>query len=78
MDETGYKNRSRSDVVGKTKSRELAFSFLRLGTNAFGGPAAHIAMKEVTMVKRRINSRYHIEIIAARSYHFLCYLVIRQ
>ncbi len=33
--------------------REIALSFLRLGTTAFGGPAAHIAMMEQEFVRRR-------------------------
>ncbi len=33
--------------------REIAFLFLRLGTVAFGGPAAHIAMMEDEIVTRR-------------------------
>lgn len=33
--------------------RELAFLYLRLGTTAFGGPAAHIAMMEDEVVRRR-------------------------
>ena len=33
--------------------RELALLFFRLGTTAFGGPAAHIAMMEDEVVRRR-------------------------
>src|SRR5258708_7898044 len=33
--------------------REIAVCFLRLGTVAFGGPAAHVAMMEDEFVRRR-------------------------
>ena len=33
--------------------REVTCLFLRLGTTAFGGPAAHIAMMEDEVVRRR-------------------------
>jgi len=33
--------------------RELALLYLRLGTTAFGGPAAHIALMEDEVVRRR-------------------------
>jgi chromate transporter len=37
----------------RTPLRELALLFFRLGTTAFGGPAAHIAMMEDEVVRRR-------------------------
>jgi len=37
----------------RDRLRELAVLFLRLGTVAFGGPAAHIAMMEDEVVRRR-------------------------
>lgn len=33
--------------------REIAFLFLKLGTTAFGGPAAHIAMMEEEVIRQR-------------------------
>ena len=50
-----------SEVVRRAESRhepgsrlkEIAWLFLRLGTTAFGGPAAHIAMMEDEVVRRR-------------------------
>ena len=39
--------------VRATRLRELAWLFFRLGTTAFGGPAAHIAMMEDEVVRRR-------------------------
>jgi chromate transporter len=40
-------------MTDPTRLREIAVSFLRLGTTAFGGPAAHIAMMEEEFVRRR-------------------------
>ena len=37
----------------RTLLRDLALLYLRLGTTAFGGPAAHIAMMEEEIVQRR-------------------------
>jgi chromate transporter len=53
MDEAGNSSRGRTEIAGKTNLRELALFFLRLGTTAFGGPAAHIAMMEDEVVRRR-------------------------
>lgn len=41
------------DARPSTSLRELATLFLRLGTTAFGGPAAHIALMEDEVVRRR-------------------------
>jgi len=38
--------------AGKVGVSRLALFFLRLGTTAFGGPAAHIAMMEDEVVRR--------------------------
>jgi len=40
-------------MAGSETLQEVAVSFLRLGTTAFGGPAAHIAMMEEEFVRRR-------------------------
>jgi chromate transporter len=37
----------------KLRLKEIASVFLRLGTTAFGGPAAHVAMMEDEIVKKR-------------------------
>ncbi len=49
-----------------TPLRELAALFLRLGTMAFGGPAAHIAMLEDEVVRRRgwLSTQGFLDLIA--------------
>jgi chromate transporter len=41
------------DAAPGAELKQIALSFLRLGTTAFGGPAAHIAMMEEEFVRRR-------------------------
>src|SRR2546427_825584 len=43
-----------ASLSGNGSIRELALFFLRLGTTAFGGPAAHIAITEDELVRRRL------------------------
>ncbi|HUA32673.1 MAG TPA: chromate efflux transporter [Candidatus Binataceae bacterium] len=50
-----------------TTLRELATLFLRLGTTAMGGPAAHIAMMEDEVVRRRrwLSREYFLDMLGA-------------
>ncbi|MGA9363913.1 MAG: chromate efflux transporter [Bacteroidota bacterium] len=47
--------------------REVALLFLKLGTTAFGGPAAHIAMMEQEVVVRRkwVSREYFLDLLGA-------------
>ncbi|MGD0274752.1 MAG: chromate efflux transporter [Syntrophales bacterium] len=48
-----YNSPADNDKNKSRNLREVALLFLRLGTTAFGGPAAHIAMMEDEVVRRR-------------------------
>lgn len=51
MNKTNYKDLNRSEKI--IRQKEISKVFLRLGTLAFGGPAAHIAMMDEEIVKKR-------------------------
>lgn len=51
--ETGLSPSNLSPTDRRQRLQELAVVFLKLGTIAFGGPAAHIAMMDDEVVKRR-------------------------
>jgi chromate transporter len=48
-----YNSPADNDQNKSRNLREVVLLFLRLGTTAFGGPAAHIAMMEDEVVWRR-------------------------
>jgi chromate transport protein ChrA len=50
--------------------RELAFLFTRLGFTAFGGPAAHVAMMEDEVVRRRgwIDRRHFLDLVGTLNF----------
>jgi chromate transporter len=54
----------------KHRLGELALLFLRLGTTAFGGPAAHIAMMQEEVVVRRgwLTSVEFLDMMAATNF----------
>jgi chromate transporter len=56
-----------SDLKKSARLKELAGIFLKLGTIGFGGPAAHIAMMEEEVVRRRkwITREYFLDLVGA-------------
>src|SRR5271154_632290 len=44
---------NRAEGIREASLGEIAIVFLKLGTLAFGGPAAHLAMMEEEFVRRR-------------------------
>lgn len=52
---------------GRGTTREVAGVFLRLGTVAFGGPVAHIALMREELVRRRgwVDDRRFVDLVAA-------------
>jgi chromate transporter len=51
----------------KTELKEIALLFLKLGTTAFGGPAAHIAMmrQEVVIKRKWLTEQHFLDLIGA-------------
>jgi chromate transporter len=53
--------------TNKNELKEIALLFLKLGTTAFGGPAAHIAMmrQEVVIKKKWLTEQHFLDLIGA-------------
>lgn len=58
---------STTQMPAPGRLREIALVFLKLGSIAFGGPAAHVAMMEEEIVKRRqwLTSREFLDMLGA-------------
>ena len=55
---------------GRTALRDFAVLFLKLGTTAFRGPAAHIAMMDEEVVRRRrwLSEQEFIDYLSATNF----------
>ncbi|MBV8774059.1 MAG: chromate efflux transporter [Deltaproteobacteria bacterium] len=68
MAEDGAASRNApADSAARPRLKEICWSFLKLGTVAFGGPAAHIAMMEEEFVRQRawISHREFLDMLGA-------------
>jgi chromate transporter len=54
----------------RSRLREIAFVFLKLGTTAFGGPAAHVAMMDDEIVRKRgwITREEFLDLLSATNF----------
>ena len=67
--ENGSQAVAAASGASPSQFRQIALPFLRLGTIAFGGPAAHIAMMEEEFVRRRgwVSSADFLDMLGASS-----------
>jgi chromate transporter len=56
--------------VGRGRLREVALLFTRLGFTAFGGPAAHVALMEDEVVRRRgwLDRQHFLDLVSALNF----------
>jgi len=64
---SGISHSRPADTTTTTPLSEIALLFLKLGTTAFGGPAAHIAMMDEEVVRRRhwLNEQEFLDYLSA-------------
>lgn len=67
MSESGSSGDGERTDSGSGRPQEVALLFLRLGTIAFGGPAAHIAMMREEVVRRRgwVSDQRFVDLLGA-------------
>src|SRR5688500_11957865 len=58
---------AQSSPADRSRLREVAIVFTKLGFTAFGGPAAHVAMMEDEVVRRRgwVDRRHFLDLVAS-------------